>query len=250
MGFPDRFAAAIIRLRFRSIEKPQLTRKECAAFGALLYFGCAAMSLLLYVIAWRMQEKPSPEWTPWPHAKEMPVFGTISMFLALAPPMAVFGALAGLTRYQMKCGTEEERAGGGSGFQILMALPLALIYFPLAIAGLPLLLIDRVAGTALWGNGTSGWIAVLGAVLTALAAFTAASAAEAIGDAPAIGFILASLFSADPLLSWLIFRWHALGFLAAPGQATLPWRFSLASLVLAILGLGAYLSLLVLLFGF
>lgn len=260
MGLPESFAEAIARLPFHTKEQPQLTRKQCAAFGALVYFGCAMLALLLFLTFLICVNRPDHFTEERATQRAIRVtFDAVHLFLTTTPVLALFGALCGLLRYQMKCGSELERAcngmliqlfrpEGGHWFQMLMATPLMFIYAPLAFLALPVELLRLLTGSEVFGaDGANPYVALLGGLLTTAVAFLATIGTSEAGSASFLVFAT-SVCAADPLLTWLIFRWHALGFLAVPKEAALPLRFSVRSLLLAVLGLGAYLTLLANLF--
>lgn len=237
----QRFAAILARRLFAP-DGTKITRKQCALFGAEVFAVWNLLIAAISLIGHFATEAPRPETVP---IRETYGWWLSYWIVSFLPPIAAFGAFGGLVRYQMKKGTALEQAGGGGAFHVAYALPSVYLMFPFIVVALPaLLLVGAAIRKDLWGGGNSGWIPITWALLAV--ATVAFASTCGLGRNEFTVWLLVAIPPADFAVSWIIFAWNDQQRLAAPAETAIPIRFSLGALVAAVVLLGAYLSILVL----
>lgn len=208
------------------------TRKACILLGAAAFTGCLAVALLI---------PPFLEALPGaPRYHRATLLESLQALFVALPLAVLFGAVVGFEAYRLATGLRE--------FLEIKWWTWLLSFFILTVC-LPLFYFQyRRRRKILHESAAVGWLAPCVYALLVLGADYQGAVFEAEGKRMAFRILgaLLSLLVADSLVVNVIAGWRNQRRLALPTAHR--FQFSLGSLMLAVLGLGAWVSGLVLVF--
>lgn len=209
---------------------PKLTRRDCALFGAKVFAAGMAAVLLLVALHGLLSRLGAG-------APLRPAIVTLLQGLVIAvPPAVLLGVVAGFELYRLAVGSREWRP--------VNFVVWAFVFLLLCLLALPCYLQYRQREKLIVeGEQDTGLTPILYALF--LGYVVVAVARQSQVEALICGAFLAP-FICDWLLVRCLARWRNAGRLAEPASHV--FQYSLGTLLLLVLGLGAWMTALVVMF--
>ena len=203
------------------------TRRDCTLLGIKVFVLVPALFSLLSLLLYLIQGGPRH---PYHEPIESPVF-ILQTLVVVLPPAALLGAAVGFEVYRLAAGSRQPRE---IGCVIWLLFVLVMSYFAFVL----FLMFSRRKKLIVEGKPVSWYLPLGLTILNVLLCFV---------PGLIILIVMLSLLISDCIVVNMVALWLQRGRLAAPQSHNI--QFSLGTLMIFMLGLGAWLTALVRIFG-